>query len=231
MGKVDRIYKHNEADDTLGVQPFERHLLEAQTQEILPLGVEGAGKNIDPEALRQQVIAEALSEGRSEAEKRVHEAYEEGLRRGVEEGRKCFEAEIAHCTETLLQAAEAMKAARQQFLDTLEPEIFELVRLIAERVVGREIHADKELVLLTARRALECLTHEEKIRIRVHPADLAAMKAHRITLLEEFEGVQQIEVAGDDGVTPGGCMIDTARMHVDARLETLLGRVLEELAD
>jgi flagellar assembly protein FliH len=231
MGKIDRIYKHNAPDSARWVQPFERLLLEAQQGEVDPSEIDFAAGELDPDALRQQVISEALTEARGEAERKVREAYEEGLRLGMEEGLRRFEERIAHCSEALEEAAEAMKHARQNFLDSLEPEVFDMVRLITERVLAREIRTDKELVLHTARRALECLTHEEKLRIRVNPADYAAMKENQITLLEEFHGVSHIDIDEDEEVSPGGCMIDTTRIHVDARLETLLGHVLGELAD
>ena len=227
---MERIYKHNAPDAAPWVQPFERHLLETQTEEVLGPGLDDVA-NLDPDAIREQVIANALTEARGAAERKVQEAYEEGLRRGMEEGERRFAESIAQCTEALREAAEHLKASHQQYLDALEPEVFDLVRLITERVVGREIRTDPNLVLDTVRRALECLTSEEKLRIRVNPVDLAAMKEHRVTLLQDFEGIKHIEVVADEEVTLGGCLVDSTRIHVDARLETLLAHVLNELAD
>ncbi|MCC6145625.1 MAG: hypothetical protein IT368_17600, partial [Candidatus Hydrogenedentes bacterium] len=47
------------------------------------------------------------------------------------------------------------------------------------------------------------------------------------TLLEDFESVRKLEIECDDTVSPGGCLAESGLMHIDARLETLLGHVLE----
>lgn len=195
-----------------------------------PLGPEPAGEEecqpeFDPDAIRQAVLDEA----REEAVRLVQEAYDEGLRRGMDAGQREFEASLAQCTEALNAAAEAMAQARADFLETLEPQVLEIALLIGRRVLQRELRMDPEVVLGTVRRSLAALTDRQRLRVRVNPADLEALRQHEVTLIEEFTGVEQLEIEGVDDIAPGGCEVHSETMLVDARIETLLAEVLNEL--
>lgn len=214
------------------VAPFGRDALEEFPEKPLePEAVEDAPAVpedvFDPEALRAEVLAAA----RAEAERLVQEAYAEGLRRGEASGRAAFEARLAHAAEALGAAAAAMQAAREAFLESLEPQVVELVTLIAERVVQRECASDPELILRTVRRALETISDRQRLTVRLNPEDVAALRAHEVRLLEDFPGLQPLLIEPDPAVTAGGCTVDSATAHVDARLETLLANVIDALLD
>jgi flagellar assembly protein FliH len=186
---------------------------------------EGAEEEIDLEALRLAVLEEA----RVEAEKKVQEAYAEGLRRGMEAGRAEFLESIAECESALHAAAGAMVRARKDFLDTLEPQVFEMALLLGERVLQREVRCDPEMVQHIAQKALTVLADRQHVVIRVHPSDLTAIREHEIALLDQFGGMDSLAVEEDASVGAGGCEVFSETMQVDARLETLLQHVLDEL--
>ena len=184
-------------------------------------------EEIDPEEERQAILAEA----RDEAETMRKSAYEEGLEQGAEKGREAFTESVAHAAQALSEAGAAMQEARQSFLESLEPQVVELAILIAGRVLEREAETDTELLQRTVRRALEKIADRQELRIQVHPDDVKALREHKIALLEEFDGLQELVVEANAEVTPGGCIVESQLMQVDARLETLLANVLEELRD
>ncbi len=190
-----------------------------------PVEVEEAAP--DPEEIRAAVLAEA----RAEAEMKLKEAYQEGLARGEEAGRAAFDARVALAAEALQQAAAAVEAARADFLDALEPQVVELAVLVAERVLQRECRMDVALVHATVRRALAKLSDRQRLRIRLHPADLPGVQDTQLQLLEAFPGVETLELHADENIAPGGCLIDSDTMQVDARIETLLGDVIDTLLD
>ncbi len=185
-----------------------------------------AMEELDPVALRNAVLAEA----REEAEQKIQEAYHEAFQRGLQQAQAQFDASIAQAAEALKAAAEALVRARQAFLDSLEPQVVALATVIAERVLQREVRTDAELIHATARRALAKIADRQAVTARVHPADLEALRLHKITLLEDFEGVEELTIEADESVNPGGCVIESRLMQADARLETLLSTVLESLA-
>lgn len=177
--------------------------------------------------LREQLMAEL----RAETQAKVEQAFKEGHRRGVEAGRKEFLDSTAHASDMLQAAAQQMAAAREEFLQNLQPQVLELVALVAHRVLQREMRTDRELVLQTVRRALQRIADQQKLRLRIHPDDADVMRKHRVQVLEEFKKIEEIEIQPDPEVTPGGCIVESQLMHVDARLEVLLENVLEPLRE
>ncbi len=191
----------------------------------LVMGAE-AMEELDPVALRNAVLAEA----REEAEQKIREAYQEAYQRGLQQAQEQFDASIAQAAEALNAAAEAITRARQAFLDSLEPQVVALATIIAERVLQREVRTDPELIHAVARRALAKIADRQAVTARVNPADMEALRLHKIALLEDFEGVEELTIEADESVNPGGCVIESRLMQADARLETLLSTVLESLA-
>jgi flagellar assembly protein FliH len=182
---------------------------------------------IDPEVIREEIMAEA----REEAARKVQEAYQEGLARGTQAGRERFEASLAKCTETLDAAATAIQSAHEQFLDTLEPQVLALVKLMAQRVIASELKASADSLQILARRALSRLAGQFSVTLLVHPDDLDALKNHQIALLDSVAGVDTLHILASDSVEPGGCIAQSEEMEIDARIETLLGHVLDALTE
>lgn len=194
-------------------------------EEIIPEEEAPVEEAIDLEALRAEVLAMA----REEAAELVQQAYQEGLRRGEEAGRAAFDERVATIAPLLEQAAADMQAAREAFLDTLEPQVVELVALAARRTLQRELATDEQLLHATVRRALAKLSDRQKLLVRLNPADTQTLREHKVTLLEDFRGVEELEIISDEKITPGSCVIDSQTMQADARLDHLLEDVLAQL--
>lgn len=214
-----RIFKrHSEAAMPRSLTVFERDALEDTSPAEEP----------EEEVITPEMV---LAEARAEAERKVREAYAEGLRRGREAGEKAFAEAVAESAEALRVAAGAMRTARDRFIDTLEPEVVELAFAIAQSIVQRECLFDRDLVRRTARRALETLADRESMVVRVNPTDLEAMRNEKIRILDEFEDVQQITVVADSAVAPGGCVAESSLMEADARIQSQLEAVLQLLRE
>jgi len=179
----------------------------------------------DPEALRAEVLAQA----REEATRMVEEAYQEGLRRGEVAAREQFEAHVGEAADALKAAADAMLQARTEFIESLEPQVVALSVLAARRVLQRELHTDTELVHATVRRALERIADRQHVTVRLNPADHEALRAEKVRLLEDFKGVEEVELLADPALTRGSCVIDSKTMQADARLDHLLEDILAKL--
>lgn len=180
---------------------------------------------MDLDALREAVLEEA----RAEAERKVTEAYAEGRQRGFEAGRQEFLESVGGCAEALHAAVAAMAGARETFLDSLEPEVVELATLIARRILTCELSTQEDAIQHTVRKALSVLADRQRLLIRLNPADVDAIKRHEVMLLEEFAGIEQLEVEADEAIAPGGCEVRSETMEVNARLDVLLAEVLATL--
>jgi len=231
-----RILKFVHAE-TADVARFDREFLEEFPEEellapdFLPATEEEElveeESPIDPELLREEIMAAA----REEAAQKVQEAYQEGLARGIQAGRERFEASLAHCAEALEAAATAIQTSHEQFLESLEPQVLALVKLMVNRVVDAELKTNPDLLQLMARRALARLAGQFSVTLLVHPDDVEALKVHEVSLLDSVSGVDTLHIQASETVAPGGCIAQSSEMEVDARLETLLDQVLDALTE
>lgn len=175
--------------------------------------------------------SQTLSQARAEAERIVQDAYNEGMQRGMEASQAKFREQVAASAEALGAVAQSMGEAHEAFLKSLGPQVAELALAIAARILHREAETDRGLILSTARAALERLVERERLVIRLNPRDEEAVRQHKLTLLEEFDGVQQTEVVADASVSLGGCVVESETMHVDGRLESQLQNILDTLLE
>jgi flagellar assembly protein FliH len=175
--------------------------------------------------------AVVMAEARVEAEEKVQEAYAEGMRRGEQAGRERFDESLAECEAALQAAGRAILEAQTEFIESLEPQVISVIDAIALRILRKESTTDRELVKTMAREALTCLTGQEQLLVRVNPQDAQALRDHRVDLLSEIEGINHFEIIDDDSVSPGGCVTESDRAHIDSRFESQLKEILDRLME
>jgi len=223
---MTRLYKVRETDQE-SVARFGRDRLDdfEAVVEVEPDVDEPEPEPVDPEALRAEVLAAA----KAEAEQKVREAYEEGLKRGMAAGQAAFEESIAEVAEAVQSVAAQLEEIREGFLNALEPQVLDLAKAIAGRVLLHTVEETPALIQQSVRRALTELADHQQVTARLNPNDLEALREHKVTLLDEFPGIGSLHLEPDETITPGGCVVDSDLAQVDARWETLLTHVLDEL--
>ncbi|MDK1020130.1 MAG: FliH/SctL family protein [Candidatus Hydrogenedentes bacterium] len=212
---MPRIIKGRDTDKD-GVSAYRRLALDEEASNALQAAV-------DPAVI--------LEQARQDAEEKVREAYAEGMRRGMEAGEEKFSEAVGESAQMLSQAAETLAQAREEFLDALEPQMVQLATSIASKIIDRETQVSAEIVKHTARSVLERILDEERVVLRINPQDLETLREHRIQLLEEFEGIKQLELQRDDTVAPGGCIAVTEHLRIDGRLESQLEQIMNQLME
>jgi len=225
MGKIHRIEQQAKT-----VTRFGRSDLEDFPEEPVALepGAEGeaAEAPLDPEEIRAAVYEEA----KAEAERMVQEAYQEGLARGEAAGEQAFAERVAGIAEMTEQLVQEIAAQRSAFLDTLEPQVVELVRAMAEQALARECGEETQaLTQQAAGRALEMIADAHAITVRVHPDSLEAMKSHRADLLDRFRAIAQLRIEADESLEPGGCTVETEESLIDAQPSVMLRQIIDDV--
>lgn len=170
-----------------------------------------------------------LMEARAEAEQKVREAYEEGLRRGHAAGEQRFNEGVGNAVETLHAACDRMLQARTEFLESLQPQLVRLAVSLAERILEREVQLDSTIVATTARAALEQVLDAERVVLRVNPSDLSVLRERKAEYLAEFERIKTLEFAPDAEIPSGGCIAETDRLEIDARLSEQLATMMTQM--
>ena len=153
----------------------------------------------------------------------VERAHRDGFAAGHAEG-----AALAAVQAAVILGEARAEAARA--LAAVTPTAIALAAKMAEKIVGRAVALDEGVLADIAAEALAtCRTDVAALRIRVHPDQIAAIQQRRDRLAARAPGAA-IDVVADEAVGLHGCVIDTPRGRVDARLETQLAALERALA-
>lgn len=165
----------------------------------------------------QGIIARAEEEARliREAAQRDAAAEKErGYRDGVEQGKE----EIAERVVTTAGQSTV-------YFSKLEEALVDVVIKSTRRVIGEV--AERERVERIVREALELLRNQNRVSIKVPPAQREWLQGRVTELLAAFPRVQFLEVHADSRLPADGCILETEHGVIDATVETQL-RAIEK---
>jgi flagellar assembly protein FliH len=201
------------------------------------LGTSSVAFNLD------DMAAEAknhLDHVRAEAVKIVAKAQQEAAeirRRAEEEGRRAGQQAVdqvvaKHLATVLPALGEAVKDihdAQQAWLAHWESCGVHLAAAIAQRLIRGELTRQPQIPVTLVREALELAAGSAQIRIHLHPEDRQALEGHVQMLVQEMSGLGAVELIADEGVSRGGCRVETRFGAIDQQFEAQLARIEEEL--
>ena len=175
---------------------------------------EGVTSEVLQEA-RQQAYAEGFSRGHDAGGQEVRDAMEAMLRKTAEETAVRM-AQLLHNTRDHLKKSE----------DQISRHILELACDLARQVVRQELRSDPAHLRPVIAEALGQLVEDSQVAtVRMNPGDLAMMKG----ALQENMGAHPAEFVADPAISPGGCLIESATMTVDATIEKRWSRAVGNL--
>jgi flagellar biosynthesis/type III secretory pathway protein FliH len=139
----------------------------------------------------------------------------EGKRVGFESGSKKADSVIDSLNQTLGQ----LENIRIRIYREIEKEVAQLALSIARKIVCHEVKISRETVACVAREALNQVDNPAKIKIKLNPDDLRFIEDTRSQLSRFLHNVDHIRFEADKSIQSGGCLIETDRGDIDARIE------------
>jgi flagellar assembly protein FliH len=211
---------------------------EAIVLDLGDIGAQAARIRAAAQTQAQQIIANAQAKAEQIAKERGEEAeqlgYNDGLERGLAEGREQGRAEaLAQSAEQLRQITAAWSQVAtdwEQQRTEMEREarqaVLEFALRTAEKVVHRVIEVDESVVVDQAAQALSMVLSAHDASVRVHPVDRPMLEEALPELLNELATLEHIDVTDDETITPGGCVVAFGQGRVDATIETQIQRLV-----
>jgi len=161
-----------------------------------------------------------------EAERRVQQAYADGVRKG----RQQAEADFAKVSEALAQALLATGSLRAQLLHEAEDDLLKLSVLIARKVMMREFAYDPGIMAGLVQGAVELASDGAEIVVRLNPEEYTVVAQCR-----EFEELsrdkRRVTLKPDPAVGRAGCVVETVRGNIDAGVDAQLEEILRRLTE
>jgi flagellar biosynthesis/type III secretory pathway protein FliH len=219
LSKIIKIQEHSE-NEARWVK-YRRETLEEQKDRDA-FDPARSGQPADP--------ARLMADAREEAERIRREAYESGFGAGREEGLEKTANEMQSALLVLKELAHQLEQHQKEVLKQIEPDVVRLAVGVAEKIVAREVAADRDVVKRCVARAIEKILEREKLVINVNPVDLPVVMQYKEELLGMFDGIKEIEVVGsENGISPGGCTVETDLLKANGKIEAQLEEILQGL--
>ncbi len=128
-------------------------------------------------------------------------------------------------TECIIQALKRactlgqLENIRKEIHQEIEKEVAQLALSIARKIVCHEVKTTQEIVTCVAREALSRVDNPAKIKIKLNPDDLQFIKDTQSQFSHFLDHVDNIRFEADQSIQSGGCLIETDRGDIDARIE------------
>ncbi len=188
--------------------------------------------------LQAQVKVRAAEQDDAQQEAARQEIFRSGYADGVVQGRAQAQAEVQQqmadflthqAAQTGQQLSELFKSVQTQLdqaQQVMAQGVLELSCELARQVLRQELAVNPNALLPVIREALDLLGAEHRTAVvRLHPADLDVLEG---VLTAEFTGLS-LSLRADTTLQPGGCVVESAGMVVDATLQKRWQRAVATL--
>ena len=163
--------------------------------------------------LEANALLEAAREKAAEMERAALDAYEEKKQEGYLDGLE--EGKLEHAEkmmETIISSVE--------FIEGIESTLVSVVNQSIRKIIGDM--GDKERIVAIVRNALNVVRGQQKVTVRVAPADEAAVLEAMAGMTAGSSGSSFMTVIADARLERDSCIIESELGVVDASLSTQL---------
>ena len=196
------------------------------------------------EDARQQatgIVAEAKRDAARALVKAKQSGQDAGYKKGIEEGRKAghqaahtesverFDRQQEQLVAAMREAITGIDALKEDLRIAAERDVLEFAVMIASKLTFDIGRSHREAAVENLKRALRLVSSKTDVTIRVHPDDIASMKTFAASTAEQAHTSRSVEIVPDESFAPGGCVLDSDKTNVDARLETQVEEIVSLL--
>jgi flagellar assembly protein FliH len=189
--------------------------------------------------------ARILAEGKAAAQREttaIREqaraaGHQEGFEAGMAEGRQAGHDEaLAAATGKLKDLAtrwsQALDLLHQHMPEHVADARMDLVALamaIARRVTHQQAKTNPQVAAAVVEETLRTAGTARRVALSVNPGEADMLAEYLPELLSKLRSIEEVELTEDAGISPGGCVLRFGEGQIDARIETQLDRIAEEL--
>lgn len=182
---------------------------------------------VAPDAVGIRSDADDLESARlAEARQR---ASEEGFKQGQAEGRAEAESEWRDKLKQLVDVTENLHGEREAIFGAIEDDVIALTFEAITRILGEQ-SITKLIVQQTVRSLFASGDYRDPIIVRVSSQDYELLVAEP-SIVELEDQRSALRLVEDARLKLGGCIVETVRGSLDARIETQLERLRSALLD
>jgi flagellum-specific ATP synthase len=158
------------------------------------------------------------------------QAYDEAFAKGRDECLGAEKAKLMPMSGLLSQAKASLQAHQTKMRALCEEDTVRISLAIAREIVHYELDRRPELADAITAKAVEMASGQGRVKVKAHPADCDTLRALLKTKFTNDADREQIQIAADQGLARGGCLIETEFGVIDARIDQQLAVIAASLA-
>ncbi|NQT34109.1 hypothetical protein HQ587_02880 [bacterium] len=179
-------------------------------------------------------LKNAVSEARETARKDVAEktasqvdaafkkGFKEGKSEGFSEGKTSVRSEVNQAVELVGKLIAEIENGMDIVWRDIHQKAADLSLVTARMVVGRIAEEYDELALKLAKKCIQMVRDQAKVRILVNLQDIEMLRVQNTDLMLQSEGIKEIEIVEQASIKRGGVIIETEGGQIDGRFEEQL---------
>jgi flagellar assembly protein FliH len=171
---------------------------------------------------RREQDAAAMEEARQSG-------HDEGYRAGAQQAEQRVRLEWEDRMQQSSDMVEQAYIAKERVIAEAETFLVELSCSVAEKLVSKKLADAPELAITLFTQALSRRKEQGVITLCVSPSQFAFVQAAKDELSLALDSQAVLQVVPDSGVGEGGCVVRSAFGTIDARIDTQLSAIREEL--
>ena len=168
---------------------------------------------------------EVVEAAKKQASLIERDAYEKGFAQGEKDGMEMGTKRLDKILDQIHETLQEIVSYKQEFIKLHEKEMLGLICRIAEKVVREKVKVDHNIVREAIFEAFNLTTDRTEITVKVGPEDIEYVKELRPEFFDRIKDLKSITIESDPSISQGGCFMETAFGHVDARLESQLDKI------
>lgn len=184
------------------------------------------GKNLE-----EKVDRLVIDKLKDVEEKAYKEAYELGLEEGTKQAFAAVTQDLTTKIEGLDSLIDKIATLKQDLAAFNETHIVKVVGYLAGQVALREIEAHPESILPILMGVVGESQRDERVTIRVSPADFQFISSSRELLEKRLDNFSNLKFEEDEAVSRGGCVIENNYGTVDATIEQRIQKMVQVFSD
>lgn len=180
----------------------------------------------DATAVRDQIERESRQAGYNagkaqaakESEKKAREVAESLVAERLKSLRPAMESAIAQ-----------LRAERDALAVHWEKRMVDLALDLAGRIVEVQRRRDQNTLPKLVHELINLVSGEDRITLRLNPEDVSLFEKELKSWLDQVKPSGESRMIADSQIRPGECIVETPHGVIDARLQTQLERLRDEL--
>ena len=174
-----------------------------------------------------RIIEDARKKAEQEYEQIKKQGYDEGFKKGEEDGLAKFQADAKNGLEALETLAKTSFDTKNNIIDSASRDIVELVSLIADKVCHAKFNS--QVLHQITLDAIKLLNDKENITIIVSPKLIDNIQQLVPDFKDSVQNLKSLKIIEDASLSPDGVIVETPGTRLDSRISSQINEIAQKL--